>query len=116
MPDVSRDFLAERTARAEAFGYPKAKWVQFCEAMLDQGYTLKMYENGASKYILVFNLGLRFKLRFSNHPGRHRGRVESCDFFVGVNEFGTWTTAQAIDATVAALGPSPFAPKETADA
>lgn len=63
--DVGADFLSMRTARATNAGYPKARWIGFCETMLGLGYSLKMYEVERSKYITVFNLGRSFKVRFS---------------------------------------------------
>lgn len=98
---VTRSFLSERAGKAIAQGYPKQKWVTFCEAMLDAGYTLHLYEarRTFSKYITISRGKARFKVRFSNHrPIVAREANKDCDFFVGVTNFGITTTDQAIAA------------------
>jgi hypothetical protein len=107
-PEITWDFLQQRAAFHARANYPKAKWIQFCEAMIKAGYRVEMYEarKTVSKYITVFNGSRRFKLRFSNHGAMHQGPLEDCDYFVGRNSFGTTTTEMAIDATIKELGPS----------
>lgn len=98
---VTLAFLQDRAARSEAKGYTKQKWVSFCEAMLDRGYRLTIYEarKTFSKYITVRGPGGSFKVRFSNHmPIKSRELQGDCDFFVGWTHTGVRTTEQAIEA------------------
>ncbi len=68
-----------------------------------EGFTLSLYEakRTFSKYITVSDSTRKtFTVRFSNHrPIKSREESGDCDFFVGVNNFKTTTTAQAIEAT-----------------
>ena len=98
---VNAEFLNTRYERAKALGYSKAKWILFCEALLEAGYKLSLYEarNTYSKYVTVIKDGRRFKVRFSNHkPIKHREIKGDCDFFVGVTNLGTTTTSEALKA------------------
>jgi hypothetical protein len=77
--------------------------------MLAQGYTVELYEarQSFSKYIRVYNVGMCFRVRFSNHGASNN----DCDFFVGINRKlhdKVTTTEEAIVATIAALGPCPI--------
>jgi hypothetical protein len=108
---VDRDFLHERTVKLGTHGYKKSRWIEFCEAMLDQGYTVSLYEARAtvSKYLTVTHPESRaaFKVRFSNHkPNYGREVAADCDFFVGRNHLGTTTTEMAIEAVLNSLGPT----------
>lgn len=98
---VNSDFLNARTQRATAAGWKKAKWVHFCETLLEAGYTLSLYEAQAtySKYVTVKKGKQRFKVRFSNHkPIKHREIKGDCDFFVGITNLGVTTTSDALKA------------------
>jgi hypothetical protein len=98
---LTHDYLQFRIACAINAGWPKAKWMEFCEAMLALGFELTLYEakSTVSKYITVWDRTRSFKVRYSNHkPAWHREREMDCDFFVGKCNFGTWNTAQAIAA------------------
>lgn len=103
---VTQEFLDERVRIAEENGWGKAKWIEFCEKMMADGYYLKLYEarKTVSKYITVINpedSGHKFKVRFSNHrPIKHREVSGDCDFFVGVTNLGVTTTDDAIKATL----------------
>lgn len=103
---INQDFLDNRVAQAEAKGFGKAKWIEFCEAMMAEGYYLKLYEarKTVSKYITVIkpdDPSHRYKVRFSNHrPIKHREVSGDCDFFVDVTNLGVTTTEQAIKATL----------------
>lgn len=103
--NVSRELLKQRVAYSEKLGYGKQKWVEFCETMLDNGLKCSLYEarRTVSKYITVRDTtGRRFKVRFSNHrPIKEREDANDCDFFVGIANKKTTTTAQAIVATLA---------------
>lgn len=100
---LDRDYLESRAQAVIAKGYQKQKWVEFCEAMMDLGYELTLYEarRTVSKYITVHNKPKRktFTVRFSNHrPIRYREEAGDCDFFAGVTNHTVTTTAQAIKA------------------
>jgi hypothetical protein len=99
---VTPQFLAARAERSTSRGYTKQKWVEFCETLLSEGYSLKIYEarRTVSKYITVSRKGrASFKVRFSNHrPIADREDRGDCDFFVGVTNRTVTTTAQALDA------------------
>lgn len=103
---VNQDFLDHRVKMAIDAGYTKQKWVEFCEEMLRQGFTVRLYEarRTVSKYITVSrpdDHSRSFKVRFSNHkPIKYRETAGDCDFFVGRTHLGVTTTQQAIEATV----------------
>ncbi len=108
---VTVELLDARTRDLHAKGYAKAKWIEFCEAMMQAGYCVKLYEarQTFSKYITVIHPAslASFKVRFSNHkPAFERERSGDCDFFVGRCNNTTTNTAQAIAATLASLGPN----------
>lgn len=85
-----------------ALGFPKQKWVKFCEILLSEGYELSLYEarRTVSKYVTVGRKGAKpFKVRFSNHrPIAQREDAGDCDFFVGVTNRTVTTTTQALAA------------------
>jgi hypothetical protein len=97
---VTKEYIAKRHAAYVARGFPdKAKWMIFCEMMLDRGYGVKVYEarKTVSKYITVIYNEKEFKVRFSNHrPICAREINGDCDFFVGRTNLGVSTTAHAI--------------------
>lgn len=103
---VTKNFLFQRVSDAKAKGYEKAKWIEFCEKMLAEGYHVKLYEarKTVSKYVTVIfphDPSQKFKVRFSNHrPIKHREVSGDCDFFVGVTNLGVTTTDQAVKATL----------------
>lgn len=98
---IDQKFLDKRRIAAEKNGYPKAKWILFCEIMLNEGHQIKLYEarETVSKYVTVIRNGMQFKVRFSNHrPIKQRELDGDCDFFVGVTHLGCTTTQDACDA------------------
>lgn len=98
---MNKQFLQERTNKAINRGFPKPKWIEFCEVMIDLGFKLHMYEarKTVSKYITVINGDKKFKVRFSNHrPIKERESNGDCDFFVGITNFKVTNTDQAIEA------------------
>ena len=110
---ITPHYLEVRSQAAISKGYSKQKWVEFCEVMIGLGYTVTLYEarRTFSKYITVSHKmsgkKKQFKVRFSNHrPIAVREAAKDCDFFVGVSNFKTTTTAQAIEATKAFFDPS----------
>lgn len=102
--NITRKMLDERAARCMAVGYEKQKWIIFCEILLEQGFKLSLYEarQTFSKYITIQRGDKTFKVRFSNHrPNPKREAAGDCDFFVGVNNKTTTTTADALIAVKA---------------
>lgn len=98
---ITVEFLTLRAEHCMKAGFPKQKWVEFCECMLIKGYQLEIYEaiRTVSKYITVKKGKLKFKVRFSNHkPIQYRELKGDCDFFVGVTNLKTTTTRMAIAA------------------
>lgn len=95
---VTNEFLKSRISEK----YGKQKWIQFCEILIQQGYTCYLHEarRTFSKYIKVTNsTGKEFIVRFSNHkPIKYREERGDCDFFVGVTHLGTSTTEDALNA------------------
>lgn len=94
MRNVTQEFLDSRKSKF----YPVQKWIEFCETLIREGYKLKLYEakTTRSKYILVNGC---FKVRFSNHrPSYLKQKDQDSDFYVGVSNFGTTTTQDALQA------------------
>lgn len=103
---INHDILRQRSDRAKKHKFPIPKWVLFCKAMLEAGYTLHMYEakTTVSKYITVSRGAKQYRVRFSNHkPSRFREFAGDCDFFVGITHTGVRTWEDAIKATKAYL-------------
>jgi len=97
---VTQQFLNARVCQAKEGGFPKAKWIEFCETMAADGFRCWLYEarQTYSKYITVSNGTTDVKIRFSNHkPDKSRELNGDCDFFVGKTHTGTRTTRDAID-------------------
>lgn len=98
---IDQDILNERAQRSIKAGYPKQKWIEFCETLLAEGYVLSLYEAKytASKYITIKKGKKSFKVRFSNHrPNWQKEQMNDCDFFVGVSNNTVTTTVQALEA------------------
>lgn len=101
---VTKELLEDRFNQAFDAGFDeKAKWIVFCEMLLEKNYVMYLYEakETFSKYITVTRLDSekRFKVRFSNHkPNKGRELNGDCDFFVGVTHTGIRTTEMAIKA------------------
>lgn len=99
---ITSALLQSRRDSLAARGFSKPKWVKFCEVLLQEGFTLSLYEarQTRSKYITVIKEGCQpFKVRFSDHkPIRQREEAKDCDFFVGVTHLGVTHTGQAIAA------------------
>lgn len=103
---VNADFLKHRAAVALEKGYTKARWIMFCEILIEKGFECSLYEarRTVSKYITVRVPGVHnksYKVRFSNHkPIKHREAAGDCDFFVGITNLGITNSAQAINAVL----------------
>lgn len=99
---VTEQMLNHRVKALAANGYPKAKWIRFCEVLMAEGYALTIYEarRTVSKYITVMYPGApSFKVRFSNHrPIAEREAAGDCDFFVGRTNLAVTHSRQALDA------------------
>lgn len=99
---VSPAYLDRRAKAYEGKGYPEAKWSLFCREVLKLGLRARLYEARmtVSKYVTVMNQhGKQYKVRFSNHkPIAEREAAGDCDFFVGITNFQTTTTDQALEA------------------
>lgn len=99
---LTKEILNQKWKMFQGMGYPKAKWIVFSEILLDEGFTLQIYEakETASKYITVSKNNMNgFKVRFSNHkPIEYRERNGDCDFFVGVTNLGVTNTEMALNA------------------
>ena len=112
---VTREFLEFRTGRASVSGYAQAKWIHFCETMLNEGFDVTLYEAKAtfSKYITVWDRSRKFRVRFSDHkPIKFREMNGDCDFFVGKCNRTTTNTDQAIEATLRYFCGEPSRPDE----
>lgn len=104
---ITESFLEERTRLSFSFGYPKQKWITFCEALISKGYKLWLYEakSTVSKYITIGKDKRRFKVRFSNHkPNSYMEKVNDCDFYVGISNSKVTTTEDALKAVFEFFG------------
>lgn len=100
---LTLDYLKGRVECLVAAGFPKSKWIYFCEEMLRLGFTVELYEarQTKSKYCTVKlpNIQKTYKVRFSDHKPIHRREMAGdCDFFVGVTHTGSRNTHDAINA------------------
>lgn len=102
--DVTKGFLEAKKKKLSAGGWPVSKWIQFCEAMLNDGYHLTVMEawTTKSKYIYVTNSNRApnrrlYKVRFSNHkPNPRTQEAMDSDFYVGVSHGQVTRTEDAI--------------------
>lgn len=102
---LNHEYLSRRVS--PKFG--KQKWIEFAEFLLNQGFTVKLYEarQTVSKYLTVIRDDKQFKVRFSDHkPILARESKGDCDFFVGVTNLSRTTTTQAIMATLDFFSPT----------
>lgn len=100
-----QDEIDNRKDHAERNGYPVPKWILFCETLMEHGFTVHLYyaKTTVSKYITVTRKGSNkdFLVRFSNHPPNARREWDKdCDFFVGIGNFQTTNTDQALGAVL----------------
>lgn len=104
---VNRNEIKMRTNMSERFGYPKPKYLEFCEELLEKGFEIRMYEaqKTVSKYIYIIKGEHCYKVRFSNHkPNFKKESDKDCDFFVGVTNYTVTTTKQALEAVYKYFG------------
>ncbi len=101
---LSLDYLRQKAEGLVAHGFPKSKWIYFCEEIIRLGFTAELYEarQTHSKYITVRrpdDWSKSFKVRFSDHkPIRYREMAGDCDFFVGHTHTGVRNTHDAVNA------------------
>lgn len=96
---VDENFLVPIKQRYNQGNWPMAKWIIFCETMIEDGWTVKLYDSKStvSKYLYISKRDLKFKIRFSNHkPNYQKETQEDCDFYVGVGHLGVMTTEELI--------------------
>lgn len=101
--------LERRKRKLENGGYPISKWILFCEEMHLRGLETWVSEavTTRSKYVHVMKDDKMFKVRFSNHaPNRVVESKKDSDFYVGIANFGTTTTHDAIQAVEKFFGVS----------
>jgi hypothetical protein len=98
---VTREFLNQRHEWNSARGYPKSRWIAFCETLIAAGFHVSLYEakETLSKYVTISDGDSKYLVRFSNHrPNKRRELAGDCDFFVGVTHTGVRTTDDALEA------------------
>lgn len=78
--------------------YKPPKYFEFIKTMILNGWTVKLYTAGVSKYIFVIKGMHIYKIRFSNHkPIREKELENDCDFYVGITHLQASTTEQVIE-------------------
>lgn len=100
LEEINAARLEELKKQYKADGWPVPKWLQFCEAMLHDGWTVRVYraQTTISKYVHITKGRKRLKVRFSNHRASWRTEaVGDSDIYVGVGNRGTITTEQVIE-------------------
>lgn len=98
---LDHDYLSARAFGVVQKGFEVPMWIRFCQALLNEGYSLTLYEarKTVSKYVTVSDGQRQFKVRFSNHkPIQARELSVDCDFFVGVTNLGVTNTSAAMAA------------------
>jgi hypothetical protein len=98
---ITREKILDMLPRYHNAGYSTPKWLQFCSAMLEYGFTVHYYDakTTVSKYVYVINEknGEQVKVRFSNHkPNWRQEENNDSDFYVGISNKGVITTEKVI--------------------
>jgi len=104
--EIDQSYITELNERYKNKGWNPTKWSQFSERMLQEGYSVYLYESKTtrSKYLFVQGGNKVFKVRFSNHkPNKSAEISQDSDFYVGVSHLGVTRTEDAIKATIAFL-------------
>ncbi len=107
--DVTKPYLAGMKPDYIKARYPVPKWIQFCDAMLDIGYKVRLIraKTTYSKYIYVRNGRTQYKVRFSNHrPNQRQEEHNDADYYVGISNFQVMRTEAVIMDITQRLGPS----------
>lgn len=77
--------------------FPIPKYLLFIKAMIDAGWTVRIYRAGISRYIFVVKGDRIYKVRFSNHKPLYNREMEGdCDFYVGISHTQVSTTEEVI--------------------
>lgn len=75
--------------------YPTPKYLTFIRNMLEDGWAVKLYTSGVSKYVFCLKGEHLYKVRFSNHKPRvDKELEEDCDFYVGISNLAVNTTEE----------------------
>lgn len=66
------------------------KYLHFIKDLLKDGWRVKLYTAGVSKYVFVYKViageDIVYKIRFSNHKPIYEKEIENdCDFYVGIS-------------------------------
>lgn len=78
--------------------FPTPKYLTFIKHMITNGWEVKVYVAGVSKYVFVTKDNKIHKIRFSNHrPIYTLEMKEDCDFYVGISHKQVSTTDQIIN-------------------
>ena len=105
--NATYDWIKGIQDRARSRGWDAPKWTLFVVRMLDEGFTVSVYEaiTTRSKYVTVTKGQKSYKVRFSNHkPNKGQELGGDSDFYVGVTHTGVRTTDDAIKATLEHFG------------
>jgi hypothetical protein len=77
--------------------YSTPKYLLFIRELLREGWEVRLYEVGRSKYVFVTKDEFIFKIRFSDHkPIYWKQKENDCDFYVGISHKKIFTTDQII--------------------
>lgn len=80
--------------------YQTPKYLSFIRNMLEDGWKVKLYEAGVSKYVFVVKDQCIFKIRFSNHkPIYSKQQENDCDYYVGISHKDA-RTAEDVEETI----------------
>lgn len=75
--------------------YATPKYLLFIKNLLEDGWAVKLYTAGVSKYVFCLKGDHLYKIRFSNHKPRvDKELEEDCDFYVGVSNLAVNTTEE----------------------
>lgn len=78
--------------------YKPPKYFEFIKTMLLEGWNVKLYTAGVSKYVFVSKGDHIYKIRFSNHKPIYTKELQNdCDFYVGITHQQASKTEQVIE-------------------
>ena len=100
MKEITKQYLNNFIPTYHKKGYPTPKWIQFCIAMIDLGWSVKLYraKTTYSKYVYIIKRNKSLKIRFSNHRASFNKEMSSdSDYYVGVGNNGIITTEELIE-------------------
>jgi hypothetical protein len=77
--------------------YATPKYLLFIKAILEAGWSVKVYVVRVSKYVFIYKEEQIFKIRFSNHKPLYEKEMEDdCDYYVGVSHTQVSTTEELL--------------------